>query len=148
MSTNRLYLLFPAALAIIVPALFAGPGCGSDSCQGARGKICEKACACGGKCTVAGIDWKSETACTFSFGAQCDPTQHDTDWAACSKALDTAKCSDGNIPDGGMVEDGGMERTLVLPEECSSAVAPPVDGGTGGAGGGGSATSGSSSSGG
>ena len=137
--SRKLYLLCPALIAIVASMCFSAPGCGSDSCQGARSKLCEKACACGSDCAVSGIKFGSKTSCSFSFGAQCDPTNHDVDWAACSLALDTAQCSGGNDPDGGT--EGGIESVLLIPEECSG----PVGAGGSGAGGSGSSSSATSS---
>jgi hypothetical protein len=114
---RKFYLLCPALIAIVTSIGFAAPGCGSDSCQGARSKICEKACACGSDCSINGIKFGSKTSCSFSFGAQCDPTNHDVDWAACSLALDTAQCSGGDGSDGGT--DSGIQGVLLIPEECS-----------------------------
>ena len=144
MSMKRLYLLCPAFLAIITAALVASPGCGSDTCQGARAKICEKACACSSKCTVSGIDFDSKVGCSSALGVQCDPTKHNIDWAACSKALDTAMCSGGPIPDGGpMDEDGGIASVLIVPDECNDTSG--LGGGSPTGSGGGSASSATSS---
>src|SRR5690349_11286001 len=137
---RKFYLLCPALIAIVVSIGFASPGCGSDTCGGARSKICEKACACGSDCSVSGIKFSSKTSCSLSFGAQCDPTKHDVDWAACSLALDTAQCSGGDGSDGGT--DSGIQSVLLIPEECSGAVGA----GGSGAGGSGSTSSATSSS--
>lgn len=147
--SSRAALMLIAVLAL--PALAASaPGCGADSCQGASSKICDKACACGGDCDVQGIKFKSSAACSAALTVQCNPTQHDVDWAACSTALDTAQCQGGSVSgdDGGTSDpdagaDGGAPSmgVLMLPKECSAAA-----GADGGAGGSGSASSTSSAS--
>lgn len=142
----RLYLLLlPAIIAALV---LAAPACSSGSCQGASSKMCDKACACGSDCIVNGVKFSSSAACSLALGAQCDPTKHDVDWAACSAALDTAQCIGGtkSDPDAGAADggesDGGAAQSgaqLAVPEACSA-----VSGG-GGAGSGSSGSSGSTS---
>ena len=111
-------------ISILALPLLAAPGCGADTCQGVRSKVCSKACACGSDCVVDGIAFKSQTSCALASGVQCNPTKQGSDYAACSTALDTATCS---------------MSLLVTPKECSD-----LKGG-GGGGGGGSGSSGSTS---
>ena len=111
---NRFYGAGLLMIAVLASVVIMAPGCGEDSCGGASSKICEKACACGDKCTVGAVDFDSKAGCTVALSTSCNPTKPSFDYAACSAALDTAECVDGK---------------LQIPKECSKESATDEDGG-------------------
>jgi hypothetical protein len=128
---NRHYRAVLGLITLLAGVVAASPGCDAgDSCPGVAGKLCDKACACGGKCaySIAGtapIETQSKFLCVPQYTGQCG-NQAGVDFAACSAALDTAECD--------------MElQALVVPAQCVST------GGEGGHGGGAASASSSAS---
>jgi hypothetical protein len=120
---NRHYRSVLAVITLLAGAALASPGCdaAADTCPGVAGKLCDKACACGSKCSfiVGGtpVVTQSKFLCVPEYTGQCT-NQTGIDFAACSDALDNAQCNK-------------ELEALQLPTECTS-MATTTDGGLGG----------------
>lgn len=91
------------SLCAAVTALSA-PGCGSGgpTCESVSDELCAKACECGGgsKCAFGdmsgSISFKTKDDCLSLIKLGCGSSK--VDFAACSDAIDSTKCSGDAFP--------------------------------------------------